>query len=104
MSSWTEILRYLAKYNDEIVQATRPLRDCFGVKYFTYHRIDQDGNYTVLLDRPDWAEHYVAEKFYLNDPLMALWVAKLIAFPSVLILVFVMVGEALVCAGIEIVP
>ena len=68
MSSWTEILRYLAMHNDEIEKTTRPLRDCFGVKYFTYHRIDQDGNYTVLLDRPDWAEHYVAEKFYLQDP------------------------------------
>ena len=30
------------------------------VSYFTYHRIYTEGKYTVLLDRPDWAEHYVS--------------------------------------------
>lgn len=68
MASWSEILQYLTKYHDEIKETTRPLRDCFGVKYFTYHKIDESGNYTVLLDRPDWAEHYITEKFYLKDP------------------------------------
>ena len=37
-------------------------------------------------------------------PLMALLVARVIALPSVWILVFVMVGEELLCAGMEIVP
>ena len=36
-------------------------------------------------------------------PLMALLVARVMALPSVLILVFVIVGEELLCAGMEIV-
>jgi LuxR family transcriptional regulator len=68
MSSWREILHFLSGHNDEIEKTTRPLRECFGIKYFTYHRIDNNGNYTVLLDRPDWAEHYIEKKFYLQDP------------------------------------
>jgi DNA-binding CsgD family transcriptional regulator len=38
------------------------------VGYFTYHRIDAEGKYTVLVDRPDWAEHYVDTQYYLDDP------------------------------------
>ncbi len=51
-----------------IKKITRPLRDHFGIGYFTYHRIDEAGRYTVLVDRPDWAEHYVSEQIYLLDP------------------------------------
>ena len=69
MLGWKEIVQsYIIKYSDKIKKATRPLHDHLGIAYFTYHRIDRDGKYTVLLDRPDWAEHYVEEKFYLADP------------------------------------
>jgi DNA-binding CsgD family transcriptional regulator len=69
MLSWKEIVQnYIIKHSDKIKKATRPLRDHLGIAYFTYHRIDREGKYTVLLDRPDWAEHYVEEKFYLEDP------------------------------------
>jgi len=69
--SWKEIVQnYIAKFSDKIKKTTRPLRDHFGICYFTYHRIDQEGKYTVLVDRPDWAEHYVSQQFFLNDPFL----------------------------------
>lgn len=69
MLSWTDIVqKYIIQYSDKIRQATRPLRNQFHVEYFTYHQVDIRGKYTVLVDRPDWAEHYVDEKFYLDDP------------------------------------
>ncbi len=69
MLNWNEIVqKYITKHSDKIRQVTRPLRDRFQIQYFTYHRIDRNGKYTVLVDRPDWAEHYVEEKFYLEDP------------------------------------
>lgn len=69
MLSWKQIVQdYIIKYSDRIKKTTAPLRDHLGVDYFTYHRIDQEGNYTVLLDRPDWAECYVEGQFYLQDP------------------------------------
>lgn len=67
--SWKEIIqKYIAKHANQIQKTTQPLKDHFGVQYFTYHRIDNEGRYTVLVDRPDWAEYYVSEKIYLNDP------------------------------------
>ena len=69
MLSWQEIVdNYIVKYSNQIRKTTQSLRDCFGITYFTYHRIDTNGNYTVLVDRPDWAERYVGDKIYLNDP------------------------------------
>jgi DNA-binding CsgD family transcriptional regulator len=69
MLSWEEILQnYIIKHSDKIRGVTRTLRERFQIQYFTYHRIDRTGKYTVLVDRPDWAEHYVEEKFYLEDP------------------------------------
>lgn len=69
MLLWEEIInKYIVKHSNKICKTTRPLRDHFGIGYFTYHRIDNTGKYTVLLDRPDWAEHYVNEQIFLNDP------------------------------------
>jgi DNA-binding CsgD family transcriptional regulator len=69
MLNWKEIVQnYIIKNSDKIKKVTRPLRDHLGVAYFTYHQIDKNGKYTVLVDRPDWAEHYVEEKFFLEDP------------------------------------
>lgn len=69
MDSWKEIVQdQIFKHADLIKKITMPLRHHFGVGYFSYHRIDKQGNYTVLLSRPDWAEHYVSEKLYLLDP------------------------------------
>lgn len=69
MLSWEEIVKnYITRYSNKIRKVTQPLRDHFGINYFTYHRIDNQGKYTVLVDRPDWAEHYVSQKIFLNDP------------------------------------
>lgn len=69
MLNWKEIVQnYITKYSNRIQKATRPLHEHLGIDYFTYHRIDREGKYTVLVDRPDWAEYYVQEKFYLMDP------------------------------------
>lgn len=69
MLNWKQIVQnYIIKHSDKIKKVTRPIRDRLNVGYFTYHRIDRQGKYTVLLDRPDWAEHYVDEKFFLQDP------------------------------------
>lgn len=69
MLTWKEIVQnYIVKHSDRIKKTTSPLRDHFGINYFTYHRIDNEGKYTVLVDRPDYAEHYVNEKFFLHDP------------------------------------
>lgn len=69
MLSWKEIIQdYIIKHSDRIRKTTAPMRDHFGLKYFSYHRIEDSGKYTVLVDRPDWAECYVREQLYLNDP------------------------------------
>lgn len=69
--NWNEIVQnYIIKYADQIKKVTLPLKDHFAITYFTYHRIDLQGNYTVLINRPDWAENYVQKKFFLEDPFL----------------------------------
>jgi len=67
--NWKEIVQdYIIKHSDKIRKTTAPIRERLDVGYFTYHRIDSQGRYTVLVDRPDWAEHYVETKYFLDDP------------------------------------
>ncbi len=67
--NWQTIVQdFIIKHSDQIRKATQPVRDHLDVAYFTYHRINIDGKYTVLVDRPDWAERYVEQKLYLEDP------------------------------------
>ena len=69
MLNWQEIVqKYTVRHFNKIRATTQPLRDHFGINYFTYHKIAESGQYTVLVDRPDWAEHYVDRKIFLNDP------------------------------------
>jgi len=68
---WNEIVeQYIVKHSNKIQAVTRPLHDHFGISYFTYHRIDEAGKYTVLIDRPEWAECYVGKEFYKQDPFL----------------------------------
>ncbi len=70
MLTWQTIVQnYIVKYSSQIKKTTQPLRDHFGIDYFTYHRIDSTGKYTVLVDRPDWAEYYVSEKIFFKRSL-----------------------------------
>ena len=69
MLTWEGVVQdYIVKYSDKIKKTTKPVKDCFGISYFTYHKIEDSGKYTVLVDRPDFAEHYVSEKIFLKDP------------------------------------
>ena len=69
MLRWEGIVQdYIVRHSDQIQRTTRVLRNHFKINYFTYHRIDHLGNYTVLVDRPDWAEQYVNEKIFEMDP------------------------------------
>lgn len=70
--TWKDIVQnYIIKYSDKIKKTTKPLKERFGITYFTYHRVTNQGDYTVLVDRPDWAEHYVTNKYYLIDPYLS---------------------------------
>ncbi len=69
MLSWEEIVQgYIIRHSDTIKKVTEPLHSRFGITYFTYHRITNEGQYRVLVDRPDMATHYVSERLYLDDP------------------------------------
>lgn len=69
MIDWKHIIQdYIVKHFNQMQKTTQPLRHHFGISYFSYHRIDHKGKYTVLVDRPDWAEHYVSEQIFLHDP------------------------------------
>ena len=62
MLGWKEIVQdYIIKHSDRIQKTTRPLRERFKIEYFTYHRIDNAGKYTVLVDWPDWAPIFIAK-------------------------------------------
>ncbi|MBA3284067.1 MAG: helix-turn-helix transcriptional regulator [Nitrosopumilus sp.] len=69
MLTWQEIInKYIIKHSNRVKSVTRPLRDNFGIHYFYYYRIDNTGKFITLLDRPEWAEHYVSKQIYLTDP------------------------------------
>lgn len=71
MTTWESIVQHqIVDHQDDVAKLTRPLKEHFGITFFNYHRIDNDGKYSLLLDRPDWAEHYVSNSFYLNDPFL----------------------------------
>lgn len=71
MKEWKSIVQdFIVKRADKIKQVTRPLHDRLGIGYFTYHQIDEEGNYTVLVDNPDYASFYVDHKVYLKDPFL----------------------------------
>lgn len=71
MPSWEEIAqRYTIRFSDKIRNSTKPLRDHFGINCFFHIRIDNQGKLIWLGDRPDCAEYYVNNKYYINDPCM----------------------------------
>jgi LuxR family quorum-sensing system transcriptional regulator SolR len=69
MEHWKRIVQnYILRYSDQIKKATEPLKHHFGISYFIHYRIDNAGHYTGLANRPDWIEHYIDEKIFLQDP------------------------------------
>lgn len=67
--NWESIVQdFIIRHSNQIRKATLPICDHLDITYFTYHRINSEGRYTVLVNRPDWAERYVEKKLYLEDP------------------------------------
>ncbi|WP_195155582.1 helix-turn-helix transcriptional regulator [Candidatus Protochlamydia phocaeensis] len=62
--------RYIKRYHHKIKQVCEPLKQAFGINYFTYHSLTSDGYWRPLVSRPDWADHYTHQELYLLDPLM----------------------------------
>lgn len=72
MLSWEEIVeRYTVRYSDSIRKTTKPLRDNLGINCFFHIRIDNQGKLIWLGDRPDCAEYYVNQKYFVDDPCMS---------------------------------
>lgn len=70
---WHEIYtQYILKYSNRINKITRPLQDKMGVTFFGHHSINLNGCYTVLSNGPAWAEHYIQNKLFENDPFLSL--------------------------------
>ncbi len=68
MNRWEEVIdRHSIKHNNKIKKVTKPLRDHFGIEYFSHHQINSRGNYVCLADRIDYAENYVQNKIYLTE-------------------------------------
>lgn len=69
MSTFSELVKkYVLGESSKLKKITEPLHRFLGSVYFTYHRIDTEGNYYALVDRPDWAEYYDHHALYLADP------------------------------------
>lgn len=69
MNSYQNMLSSVTcKLNDRMKRAVSPLFDCFDLSDFWYSRLTNDGNLSYLGTNIAWAEHFVAEKFYLKYP------------------------------------
>lgn len=64
------VKKFAVDRSSYIQRLTQPLHDYFGSVYFTYHWIDQKGNYYALVDRPDWAEYYQDRRLFQVDPFL----------------------------------
>lgn len=72
MSDFIEMTRqYTVKHHVKINTFTSPLKQLLGNCSFCYNRIEQDGRYSTLSDRPEILEFYYGKHFYLDDPFCA---------------------------------
>lgn len=44
------------------------LADIFGVNYFAYQRVTEDGHWSIMGNNPDWLIYSAEKGFYLHDP------------------------------------
>lgn len=59
---------FSGKYHKQMLKVTEPLRLQFGITYFCYQHVSNDGAWTILGNNPDWLMHSAENKFYLIDP------------------------------------
>jgi|GEM_PF-869906 len=70
MLSWQEVVQNYLRHTDKVKRVTGLLSHYFNITHFQYRRIDCNGQFVVLGNRPDWFEHYVGEQFFTGDPFM----------------------------------
>lgn len=62
--------RYIKRHHTKMKQICEPLQRCFGINYFTYHSISNEGHWCPFVSRPDWADYYSENQLYLFDPFL----------------------------------
>ncbi|MCE5317937.1 MAG: LuxR C-terminal-related transcriptional regulator [Parachlamydia sp.] len=62
------VQHYIDRYHDRVKAVFEPLQRCFGINYFTYHSITEDGLWRPLVSRPDYAAYYTEKQLCLYDP------------------------------------
>lgn len=62
--------KYIIGHSNTISKITQPIKNHLGINFFGYHRIDNDGKYLTLTDHPEWAEYYLDNELFHNDPFL----------------------------------
>lgn len=62
--------KFIKRYHSAISKVCEPLTQFYGVNYFSYHSVSNDGMWRPLVSRPDWADFYTDQQFYLMDPFL----------------------------------
>lgn len=57
---------YTSKYNRQISRFCEPLKLAYGINYFAYYMINQEGFYSTFGSRMDWMEYFFDQKLYLQ--------------------------------------
>jgi DNA-binding CsgD family transcriptional regulator len=55
-------------HSDAIQRFCQPLDDHFGINYFWYYKISNDGSFNCFGNHIEWMEHCYANKLYLANP------------------------------------
>jgi DNA-binding CsgD family transcriptional regulator len=56
------------KYHNRIKDICAPLQEYLNISYVSYQKVDSNGNYTILANRPDYLEYFFEERIYNYDP------------------------------------
>ncbi|HVX01155.1 MAG TPA: helix-turn-helix transcriptional regulator [Candidatus Babeliaceae bacterium] len=68
MSDLTEMVkRYTIKYDRKIKSICAPLED-FGISYFYYFKIEENGNFFNISNHPETCHFYFEKQLYQEDP------------------------------------
>lgn len=64
----TEVLKHSYKFIDKIKTTTCHVHEYFGIEYFSYQKIDKNGNFICLTDRPELAHYCLENNFHVTSP------------------------------------
>ena len=68
MNVQDHVRRYTVDLSNRMNQICSPLKDQLGINYFTYHTLSSEGEYSVIVSNPEFAEYFTSNKFYYEDP------------------------------------